>query len=1163
MSRWIRAAVAALLGVGVLLGPPVLLVRFVGNPWPADGLTWGGTLSDDAIRGLLAVVVWLLWAQLLACVVLETAAALSHRPPRMRVPAFGWQRDLARRLVTSLLIATAAAPVLTTAAPAAASAPAYPTQATSGPVTGPVAGQPADPATALGGGPAAAERPARAASVGHPVARQHGAPTSGVRVTVHRGDTLWSLAQSHLGDGNRWSEIAALNEGHPMPDGAVFRAADQIRPGWELRLPAKTPAVEHTPRSAEAQYRVRPGDTLSAIAETRLGDATDWPRIFRTNQGRLEPDGQRLVNPDLIRPGWRLTLPRTEAEPETTTNAPVGTDEDPATARGDHGTTAPAGGPGHSKAREEPRNGATTLRYGEMPITSTQPGSVPASPPATRAPLGPAQPSLAPTPSGRRTGEVAGSRSGTSQPSGSSSGESNTETSSTSVDDSAGQSDSLAWSVPWMLAGLSGAGAILAAGLLAALRRHRRDQFRVRRPGHGIAAPDAELSGVEKSIHAAGAPVLATVEFADAALRRLAAACVASDVPMPSPVAVELTEDHLVLHLAAPAALPGSWVDDDGAQRHWLLAADTDLSLVGPAEPAGQPAPWPMLVTIGTSQAGDRWLLNLEETGCLALTGDRDRVEAFARYLAAEIAVNSWSRDVHADCIGIAEEVEAMNPARLHAHPAGAAARDAMTATLTEAVTTIDRAAAEQTTVVPGRVTGAGEELWTARLLLLAPGALADDEGRDLLQQLRRLVGQHRGCTAVALVIAGDEAPETTRQTTPETTPASSPASTPDRTVTVQLDADGQLRLPIAGLRLTAVGLSRAEAEGCSALLAQSRDLSDTPEPVMDADPAYPRTTPAGQLKEPVASILNARDQEYLESSATTGEDLELLAPRFDERVRREAADDDPGLDADVAAWFAESCPRPRLSVLGPRRARTRGSVTGVADRLGYYTEMLAYLALHPAGVTSEQAAEAFGVAPVTIRKDMNTLRDWLGPNPVTGAKNPPDARQSRAAKQRGGAFYQIDELLWDGDLFERLTRRGRRRGPDGITDLYTALELVNGEPFADMADRAWLVEGAHPAHRFRREVIDVAHLIVVHALHKGDLSLANTAVETAALVAAHDEIVLLDQVAIRNAEGHRAEAERIVREELRGYRLDGEPPLDLSERTEEILRRWASKTAS
>jgi nucleoid-associated protein YgaU len=51
-------------------------------------------------------------------------------------------------------------------------------------------------------------------------------------VTVHDGDTLWSIADEHLGAGDRWPEIYALNRS------VVGADPDLIRPAQRLRLPA-------------------------------------------------------------------------------------------------------------------------------------------------------------------------------------------------------------------------------------------------------------------------------------------------------------------------------------------------------------------------------------------------------------------------------------------------------------------------------------------------------------------------------------------------------------------------------------------------------------------------------------------------------------------------------------------------------------------------------------------------------------------------------------------------------------------------------------------------------------------------------------------------------------------------------------------------------------
>jgi nucleoid-associated protein YgaU len=51
-------------------------------------------------------------------------------------------------------------------------------------------------------------------------------------------------------------------------------------------------------------YTVRPGDTLSRIAQQQLGDASRWPEIFLLNRGIIQ-------HPDRISPGQVLTLPGT------------------------------------------------------------------------------------------------------------------------------------------------------------------------------------------------------------------------------------------------------------------------------------------------------------------------------------------------------------------------------------------------------------------------------------------------------------------------------------------------------------------------------------------------------------------------------------------------------------------------------------------------------------------------------------------------------------------------------------------------------------------------------------------------------------------------------------------------------------------------------------
>jgi DNA-binding SARP family transcriptional activator len=60
--------------------------------------------------------------------------------------------------------------------------------------------------------------------------------------TVQPGDNLWDIALTHLGNGENWHQIYALNVGLPQPDGERLVLPSLIQPGWILRLPAPAPA---------------------------------------------------------------------------------------------------------------------------------------------------------------------------------------------------------------------------------------------------------------------------------------------------------------------------------------------------------------------------------------------------------------------------------------------------------------------------------------------------------------------------------------------------------------------------------------------------------------------------------------------------------------------------------------------------------------------------------------------------------------------------------------------------------------------------------------------------------------------------------------------------------------------------------------------------------
>ena len=912
--------------------------------------------------------------------------------------------------------------------------------------------------------------------------------------------------------------------------------------------------VDTGPASAveSSTYTVQPGDSLSAIARDQLGNADRWPELVDLNPVVAD-------DPDLIHAGTVLLLPAPVAPP-----APVTSPHSYTVRPNDTLSSIAARELGDAERYPEIFEASkNTVQPDGRQVTNpdvidvgqvlTIPGTaapVPAttdSAPVTAAPApgtNPAPSVVVPEPSEVPTGTYPAPEpvpAGAAQV------------------DAPEPDDEGATSAPWLLAGLTGGGAVLAGSLFLLRARRRHAQSRARRPGRALPAPDVVLAPVEKTISAVGAVTAPTVEHMDDVLRRLAASVARGGATMPDLAAVELTATHVVLHLGTPTTLGAPWLgSSDG--YHWRVPAAVPLDEVGP-DVTDQPAPYPLLATIGVGDDEAVWLLNVEDLD-VSITGDPTYGLDFARYLVAEVACNPWSAGARVECIGVGHELAALNPDRVRVHEGSAEGGDnPVDDALAEAVRTLDNAAAVGVDVVTARATQAGAEAWTARLILL--DASTAHPGLDALLDL---VHAHPGRTGTCVVLSG------TRPDAPG--------------IVLDVTADGRLTFASAGLDLVAVGLTSDEAQGCAALLAQSEQVDAVAVPVDDQategwrsfvdqsgalrdehtlprEPQLDRGQDEGVPAEPEASsVLSEPDELYLDAAATTPEDLQTLAPRVAATVRRDVEDADPRLDEDVAAWFADSSRLPKLRLLGPVRATTRGKP--LLKRKPYMTELLTFIALHPHGATPGEVSDAFGITPAKVREYVRLVREWLGTNPRTGEPHLPDARLARGALHRGTAVYEVVDLLVDLDLFRRLRGRGQARGADGIGDLRTALRLVEGRPFdAPVQRRAgggwtWLIDGDRLDEHAVVAVVDVAHLVVTHALATGDLAPARIAAETAAMAAPFEEIPRLDLAAVATAEGRHAEARRIIRDEIANRTDDEGAPPELVGRTEEILQRRA-----
>lgn len=168
-----------------------------------------------------------------------------------------------------------------------------------------------------------------------------------VSYTTRPHDSLWKIAETHLGDGARFTEIVALNPGQ-FPNGPEFLAT-----GVVLQLPAPAADLaDPTPEADDAPYVVEEGDTLWGIAEEELGDPTRYSEIFDASRTTTQPDGAHLTDPDLIRPGWELDIPDDAPPPEVSPEPEV---EPPAIQEEPPVVEPPTAEPTHPEASVAPQ----------------------------------------------------------------------------------------------------------------------------------------------------------------------------------------------------------------------------------------------------------------------------------------------------------------------------------------------------------------------------------------------------------------------------------------------------------------------------------------------------------------------------------------------------------------------------------------------------------------------------------------------------------------------------------------------------------------------------------------------------------------------------------------------------------------------------------------
>ncbi|GAA1903383.1 BTAD domain-containing putative transcriptional regulator [Streptomyces sodiiphilus] len=621
----ILRALGAFLALAVLVaGVPLSLAYFIGWPLPSSmpGLdALRQEIGTEVFINVLAVLVWVAWAQFTACVLVEIRAAVSGVGLPRRVPGAGPSQLLARQLVGALLLlgSTAAgfAPGLGQLGAAFHQPPAVVAEAAQEDGGTGQDGSVLRADRNTGGEGTAAEAAEAAETADSAGAADTAEATKYYRIQPPEGrhhDTLWGISERHLGDGLRYKEIYQLNKDRVQPDGSRLTEASLIRPGWILEMPA----------DAEGGELVQMPDDLVELTEDEVAELEEYRGTGDTEWPDPEPAGDA--------------------------GGDTGGEEDAGTGHAD--LTRPEG--------EEPADGT-------VPAYDTEPAE------DTEAPAGSAF----------------------------------------------GLSDAL-MGAP-----------LLAAGLLAALGRSRRQALW--QSAAGVLAGRGVGDGLEPEGNAADARDAlligadpSAVAFLDGALRRLSAALDDEGRTLPAVYAAWLGEDELHLQLAAPAGRPPAPWQPGSGDTYWTLSRS---QLTGRTGPEDAEAPYPGLVSLGMRD-GMRLLLNLEAVpGIVTVAGAaRDR-DAVLSSIAAELATSGWSDRMTVTLVGFGADLTALAPTRVRHLEDTAALLEVM-----ETETALRRGALEhagQDSVLTGRTGPARRRQWAPHLVVVG-SPLAEDEAERL-----------------------------------------------------------------------------------------------------------------------------------------------------------------------------------------------------------------------------------------------------------------------------------------------------------------------------------------------------------------------------------------------------------------------------------------------
>lgn len=471
--------------------------------------------------------------------------------------------------------------------------------------------------------------------------------------------------------------------------------------------------------SSSTRVTVQPGDTLWDIAEDELDDGSRYDEIADASKGTSQPGGQRLSDPDLIQPGWTLTVPGQDSSDKAPSPARGATSVTPKSSGAD---TAPDSSPAHGQEKDAssvPPAGTSTAgaaRPSTIPHGSAAPTSTPSTSP---------QPTTAPS----------AQNSTTSSP---------TTAPTTSAAPTAQQDREQGLSASAVLS-VFGLGSLGCAGLLGLLLWHRALQQQRRRPGERIAMPSGDAADIEAQMRTASDPIAAA--DLDNALSSIAAGALAGDHPLPGLRAARMTREAIEVYLVDDTTTLNSPWTSDGPGT-WVL----DRQSIATLPTQDQMSPWPALVTLGADEDDAHLLINLEEIGTLGLVADAPEVaEEVLNALALELMTSRWGEEAQVILVGVMPDLaEALDTNRV----TSATDLDQVLSSLEHTAEVFRGALARDglTSIAQARVAGVLSEAWSPNIVLTStPPTSAQRE------RIAQLVDSDLPQLAIAVVTCGDQ----------------------------------------------------------------------------------------------------------------------------------------------------------------------------------------------------------------------------------------------------------------------------------------------------------------------------------------------------------------------------------------------------------------------